>query len=180
MGELRNVDPVLMFSAVFAPTEGALDWAKEKMQQHWAPIALSSPVFQFTETEYYAAEMGAELLKQLVVLEPLQAPEWLPGAKRQSNQWEAEYQQLMETPDARPVNIDPGYVTLAKLVLATTKDRDHRLYLGQGIYGEVTLHYKHGQWTADRWTYPDFQRADYHLFLEQCREYLKSQKKQRP
>ena len=96
-------------------------------------------------------------------------PEW----KLASNQWEIDYQQLGRHPEPRPLNLDPGYLTEAKLVLATTKDRDHRLYLSRGIFAEVTLHFHRGTWEARPWTYPDYQRADYHEFFLRCREYLR-------
>lgn len=178
MGNVLPVDPVLKFCALFAQEVSAIQWACRKLESKWGSLALVSPVYDFTETQFYEREMGAGLKKQLVVLEGLEAPEWLPGAKRQSNQWEQEYLSDHDSAVPRPLNMDPGYLTLTKLVLATTKDRDHRLYLGQGIYGEVTVHYKYGQWQNDRWTYPDYQRADYHQFLTECREYLKAQLKQ--
>ena len=64
-----------------------------------------------------------------------------------------------------------------KLVLATTKDRDHRLYLGEGIYAEVTLHYQGGAWRARPWTYPDCARGDYHEFFLRCREHLRGRQR---
>ena len=61
----------------------------------------------------------------------------------------------------RRVNLDPGYVSLSKMVLATTKDYSHRIYLGQGIYAEVTLHYRHGAFHPWEWTYPDYASQRY-------------------
>jgi hypothetical protein len=72
----------------------------------------------------------------------------------------------------RPVNIDPGYLMLGKLVLASTKDRAHRIYLRDGIYAEECLYYVAG-WQSRPWTYPDYQRADYQQFFDQVRERLK-------
>ena len=69
----------------------------------------------------------------------------------------------------RPINIDPGYVTEAKLILATIKDRDHRVYLGEGIYGEVTLAYYGKKWNPSRWTYPDYVSPENLDFVENCR-----------
>jgi hypothetical protein len=97
----------------------------------------------------------------------------LPARKHQTNAWEDEYRSSHSHPELRPLNLDPGYVTEAKLVLATTKDRDHRLYLADGIFGEVTLFFRQGAWQSRPWTYPDYQRAEYHQFLTQCREFLR-------
>ena len=71
------------------------------------------------------------------------------------------------------VAFEPGYLTEAKLVLATTKDRDHRIYLHDGIYAEVTLNWVRGGWVNQRWTYPDYQRADFQEFFTKCRDYLR-------
>jgi hypothetical protein len=94
--------------------------------------------------------------------------------------WEAEYQSLVRGPEQRPLNLDPGYITLAKLVLASTKDFAHRLYLGRGIYAEITLHFRSGAWQPTQWTYPDYRRPDFQRFFVECRESLKrSQTRQR-
>jgi hypothetical protein len=58
--------------------------------------------------------------------------------------------------------------------LASTKDRDHRIYLDRGIYAENTLFFHRGAWQPRRWTYPDYRRADYHQFFMDCRKYLRS------
>ena len=63
----------------------------------------------------------------------------------------------------------------AKLVLASTKDRDHRIYLDRGIFAENTLFFRSGQWQIRPWTYPDYQQADYHQFLMECRDLLRRQ-----
>lgn len=177
MGDIKTADRVLKFCAIFGHCSDALVWARDRLRDQWGGLAISSPEFEFTETHYYASEMGESLKKQLLLFPDWEAPDWLPAAKHETNRWEQEYRETAGSDVRRPLNMDPGYLTMAKLVLATTKDRDHRLYLGQGIYGEVTLHYKHGRWRGDRWTYPDYQRADYHEFLDQCRDYLKQLRK---
>jgi hypothetical protein len=70
------------------------------------------------------------------------------------------------------VNIDPGYITPAKLVLASTKDHAHRIYLRDGIFAEVTLVYRQRKWQPLEWTYPDYRRDDYQQFFTECREWL--------
>jgi hypothetical protein len=179
MGQVLLPDPVLGFCAIYGNRPASLAWAREQLTAQWGPIALSTAEWAFSETRYYEATMGRDLRKQLLVFDRLQDPEFLPTWKHQSNQWELDYQARGGHDVARALNIDPGYVTLAKLVLATTKDRDHRLYLGQGIFAEVTLHFKHGQWRGDRWTYADYQRPEYHEFLDGCRELLKQKLKAR-
>ncbi|MEW6358916.1 MAG: DUF4416 family protein [Planctomycetota bacterium] len=77
----------------------------------------------------------------------------------------------------RPINLDPGYLTLSKVVLATAKDYSHRLYLGRGIYAEVTLHYQKGEFVAWPWTYPDYKTEGYHAFFRKLREIYLAQLK---
>jgi hypothetical protein len=71
------------------------------------------------------------------------------------------------------LNLDPGYLTPAKLVLASTKDHAHRLYLARGIYAEVTLYFKGRRWQYRDWTFPDYRRDDYQQFFSACRELLR-------
>jgi hypothetical protein len=136
-------------------------------------VALASDRFDHRETTYYEATMGPDLQKTFFAFESLIDPAELVECKETSNQWELDYQKLGRHAEPRPLNLDPGYLTEAKLVLATTKDRDHRIYLRDGIFAEVTLHFHRGKWEARPWTYPDYQRADYHEFFLRCREYLR-------
>ena len=128
----------------------------------------------FVETDYYERSMGENLKKTILAYERLIAPERLAELKLQTNAWEDAYAKLGRHPEPRPLNLDPGYLTLAKFVLATTKDHSHRIYLGQGVYAEVTLHYEKGRWRHRDWTYPDYRRADYQQFLSRCRDCLRA------
>jgi hypothetical protein len=173
MAEIQPHRPVLLILAAFSRHSAALDWARQTAEDAWGPIALESERFEHRETTYYEATMGADLRKTFFAFERLIDPGELAGRKETSNQWELDYAGLAEHPEPRPLNLDPGYLTEAKLVLATTKDRDHRIYLDRGIYAEVTLHFQRGAWQPRPWTYPDYQRADYHAFFLRCREYLR-------
>jgi hypothetical protein len=104
-----------------------------------------------------------------MLVDPTELPQW----KTLTNDWELVYQQQANHPEPRPLNLDPGYLTEAKLMLASTKDRDHRIYLSDGIFAENTLFFTKGAWQTRPWTYPDYQRADYHQFFLRCREYLR-------
>lgn len=173
MGRVKLPKPVLLVAAVFSRYESALDWAATRMVDQWGPIALVSPRFDFSETQFYAKTMGPGLLKQLLAFERLIDPAALVDCKLTANDWEAEFAAKQGGPEPRPLNIDPGYLTEAKFVLATTKDRDHRLYLDRGIYAELTLFWQANRWQCRDWTYPDYRRDDYHSFLADCREYLR-------
>ena len=159
--------------AAFSRHRDALVWARHRAESDWGPLALESPYFAFDYTSYYSRTMGTGLEKVLWLFEPWGDPAALAQRKLASNAWEAEYLARGEFAEARPLNLDPGYLTEAKLVLATTKDRDHRIYLDSGIFAEVTLAYRNGAWTKNPWTYPDYQSDEYLAFFARCREYLR-------
>lgn len=162
----------MLLIAVISRYEAALNWARETLVQHLGPVACDSEAFDFTETEYYTATMGANLKKQFLTFERLIDPGALADIKRQTNNWEAEYAATADHVEPRPLNLDPGYITLAKLVLASTKDHAHRIYLRDGIYAELTLNFRHRRWQPLEWTYPDYLRDDFQRFFTRCREWL--------
>lgn len=173
MGEVHEPSPVLLIIAASSRHDDALAWGLRWSEAEFGPVAAVSEAFDFTETNYYNAEMGVGLKKQFwVFAEPID-PGRLAAIKLATNGWEAEYAGLGLHAEPRPLNLDPGYLTLAKLVLASTKDHSHRIYLADGIYAEVTLSYRKGGWQPYQWTYPDYRRADFHEFFSRCRELLR-------
>jgi hypothetical protein len=172
MGNIQSPASVLLIIAASSRHNAALDWARERSADEFGPPALVSDAFDFTETDYYAATMGADLKKQFFAFESMIDPAELAGIKCQTNGWEAEFAALGRHDEPRPLNLDPGYLTPAKLVLASTKDHAHRLYLRDGIYAEITLTYRQRKWQPMEWTYPDYRRDDYQRFFTQCRDWL--------
>lgn len=112
---------------------------------------LSDP-FPFTETNYYENEMGADLTRRFLSVSELIYPDRIIHFKQMSNQWEEQFAKQGH----RQFNLDPGYLAGANLVLASTKNFSHRIYLGRGIYAEVTMRYEKGHFTRLPWTYPDY------------------------
>lgn len=172
MGEVQPPCPALLLLAAFSRHEGALAWGRRRAIEAWGPLALESPAFDFSETDYYQATMGRGLRKVFWTFEQLVDPSRLVEWKLASNRWEEAYAALGNHPEPRPLNLDPGYLTLGKLVLASTKDFTHRVYLSGGIYAEVTLYYRNRGWQHHEWTFPDYRRADYHQFFSEARQYL--------
>jgi hypothetical protein len=172
MGRIQSPAPVLLLIAASSRYAESLEWAHERCAAQYGLVALASDPFEFTETDYYASTMGSDLKKQFLAFEQLIDPAALPDIKRQTNDWEAEYAAIGRHPEPRPLNLDPGYITPAKLVLASTKDHAHRIYLQGGIYAEITLAYHHRSWRPLEWTYPDYRREDYHQFFTRCRDRL--------
>lgn len=173
MGRICEPQPVLLIVAAFSREKAALEWVRARAESAWGPVTLSSDEFEFDQTDYYAASMGSGLVKRFFACEPLIKPGRLAAIKRETNAWEDEYAHSAGLALSRPLNIDPGYITQAKLILASTKDHAHRLYLADGIYAEVTLQFVHSEWRPLAWTFPDYRRAEYHEFFSACRAYLR-------
>lgn len=177
MGEIRQHARVLPVVAAFSRYAEALHWARATLQAAWGPVILESDWFAFEETTFYASTMGSQLRKVFFAFGDLMDPAELVERKWQTNAWEEDYARQYPQPEPRPLNLDPGYLTEAKLILASTKDRDHRIYLDRGIFAENTLYFRGGQWEKRPWTYPDYQRPDYHQFLTLCRDEYRRRKR---
>ena len=177
MGVPSQPPKVLPLLAAFSRYDEALDWARQQASQDWGAVILESPRFEFTETDFYQQEMGPDLRKTFFAFETLVDPGALPDLKLQTNDWEQQYGNSHEHREPRPLNLDPGYISEGKLVLASTKDHAHRIYLRDGIFAEVTLGYRSRSWKMQEWTYPDYRREDFHQFFAACRAYLREQRR---
>jgi hypothetical protein len=165
--------PALLVVAAFSRHSDALTWAAQHLQNAYGPVAAVSPAFAFNQTAYYEPSMGPDLRKQFLAFERLVPLDALPPIKLHTNALEQELAATGAYPEARPLNLDPGLLTLGKFQLATTKDQAHRLYLGRGIYAEVTLRFQAGQFEPWPWTYADYREADVRAFLREQRAYYK-------
>lgn len=173
MGQPTPHPPALLLLAAFSRHEAALDWARRRTIDAWGPMIAESPIFDFSQTEYYVPTMGADLHKVFFAFQRPFDPEVLVDIKLLTNRWETEYASQAAHAEPRPLNLDPGYLTTGKLVLASTKDFAHRIYLRRGIYAEITLYFKHHRWQHHEYTFPDYRREDYQRFFSRCREWLK-------
>ena len=172
MGDISEVSPVMLIVPCFSRHRAALEWAQEKCSENWGEIDCTSSLIEFDDTEYYQPSMGSDLKMLLLAFKKLINPAAIKEIKITTNKLEEEYCALARHQEDRPLNLDPGYITPAKFVLATTKDSSHRLYLGDGIYAEVTLYYSQGGWQDHFWTYPNYRRTEYKEFLTICRNKL--------
>lgn len=174
MGAIKPPKRVLPFVGMISSDPDLFLLARRHLERAVGHVELASDVWPFDFTSYYEAEMGTDLKRQFVSFEHLVRPERLVELKRETNRIEDAIrgETLCDVP--RPINLDPGYVTLSKLVLASTKDYSHRLYLDQGIFAEVTLHFEAGAWRSWPWTYPDYASNRYHAFFDELRERLRT------
>jgi hypothetical protein len=170
MANPRPVAPVLLVVAAFSRHPEALDWAQIRLQRDYGPILCRSDPFVFDQTAYYAATMGTDLRKQFLVFTELIEPDRLAAIKCHTNNMEEELAAQGAYPEVRPLNLDPGLLHLGKFILATTKDQAHRIYIGHGIFAEVTLRFHTGVWEPWPWTYADYRQPSVREFLRQARE----------
>lgn len=165
-----------LFIAILAP-EGLLEEAEDSLTPTLGPLDRKSRAFPFSFTDYYRAEMGSNLYRRFVAVEDLIAQDVLVEIKRRTNRIERERFGLSgEKILRRRVNLDPGYVTPAKIVLASTKDYAHRIYLGQGIFGDLQLKYEQGAYQPLPWTYPDYRTHEALTFFAELRRLLLQEK----
>jgi hypothetical protein len=167
MGQTKIYPPVKFFAAITFATDAILDDINESLQELFSEIDDLSTVFPFSKfTTYYEMEMGADLRKKIITFRELQPAETLVDYKMATNQLESRY--LKD--GKRQINIDPGYLCAAKMILATTKDYDHRIYLNRGIFGDVHYRYQQGAWRINDWTYPDYKQSFIKDFFQSVRE----------
>jgi len=166
MGIASNPSEVRLFIAVLYGAAAPIDEALALLDQRFGERQFVHGPVPFAWSDYYRDEMGDSLNKLYYSYRTGIDRHLLPEIKIFTNELEQRY---IRSPGNRSINIDPGYVARDKVVLATTKDFYHRLYLADGIFGEVTLHYRKGMFRYFSWTYPDFRDEAVLQFLERVR-----------
>ena len=169
MGTPTPPPPVKLVIGLLSGDLALFTQATAKLQESYGSIDVESTVFPWTTTNYYREEMGENLLRKFVAFEPLLSPEALVRIKLETNALELSLSGATAPNTPRRVNLDPGYLDATKLVLASTKNQAHRIYLAQGIYAEVTLLYHHGEFHPFLYTYTDYRWPDTQEFLRRVR-----------
>lgn len=181
MGRPRAPQPVKLLCGLLSGDVDLLRRATQLLVRRFGPVDLVSDIWPFDQTNYYEAEMGGGLRRQFVSFERLIGPESLPSIKHETNAIEATLaEQCLSLGLGRPVNLDPGYLTPTKLVLATTKDAGHRIYIGSQMYAEVTLRWVDEAWQVQPWTYPDYRQEAYHAYFTAVRRRFLEQVRRLP
>jgi hypothetical protein len=166
MSELTCAAPVKLVVSVLSSRPTLIAEALRILSDRWGLVDFVSPRMPFPWTKYYELEMGVPLGRRFASFEPLIRPEHLPDIKRETNGMEDRFSEE----GARKVNIDPGYISAAHLVLATGKGYSHRPYLRDGVYADLTLLYQGGTFTVLPWTYPDYAHGDAVAMFNRIRE----------
>lgn len=170
MGKPTEPKPVKLFTGMLTSLPEILDSVEEKLREEFYSFDFETELMPFDFTDYYREEMGEDVKRKFVSFEKLVDPGNIAKFKHITNEMEEKYTEELDVGVSRPVNIDPGYVGLSKMVLATTKNYSHRIYLRDGIYAEVTLQYKEDCFQPLPWTYPDYRSEEYLEFFERVRE----------
>jgi hypothetical protein len=180
MWKLKHPKPVKLIIGILAADRQCLHAAVEAIDAKFGKVDLESDVWPFDQTSYYKEETGEHILRQFVSVERLIAPGKLAKIKHTTNRLEQKLAAKSAFPLPRPVNLDPGIIEPSKLVLATTKNYSHRIYIGKKMYAEVTLLFDKGRWRPFDYTYPDYRQQCYFDFFDKVRkrlvEQLKSQR----
>ena len=178
MGISRAPNSVKLFIALLANHEALFPQLDRELAGFFGAKDSSSEILPWTLTDYYQEEMGSGLLRRFVSFEPLVSPDKLADIKVMTQTLEARYQWVRGHRRGRRANIDPGYLNADKVVLATTKDASHRIYLHSGIYAEATLRFHSGSFQPFDHTYPDYRWAESLSFFSSVRSlYLRQLKR---
>lgn len=140
--------------------------AKNKLSRKFGKVDFLSEAIDFNYTNYYEAEMGLGLKRRFISFAKLILIQDLYRIKLYTNKLEKRFLKAAK----RRINIDPGYLDEAKLVLATTKDYAHRIFLRKGIFADLTLNYRAGSFLANEWAYPDYRSLEYIGIFNQIRK----------
>jgi len=172
MGTILRHPPVKFLCGVLYREASVYADALTATVEQFGPLDFESDPIPFTHTDYYRAEMGEELMRRFIAFERLREPEELVAAKLTTNALE---NQFRGPHGGRRINLDVGYLAPAKLILATTKDHGHRIYLGKGIFAELEYWYQSGDFTPLPWTFPDYRTEEYRAIFRRIRQRYLSQ-----
>ena len=175
MGIVTTPQPVKAVIGVLTAEPCLLSTVYAELIQRLGPIDFTSELLPFTTTNYYEAEMGPDIYRQFISFERLVDAGTLAEMKLFTNAVEQNFTIKKPEGDARRVNLDAGYLTLAKLVLASTKNHAHRIYLCDGIYAEITLRFYRKTFQPLEWSYPDYRLPTYITIFNKIREIYRNQ-----
>ncbi len=166
----ETVEPVKLIAGFLYNRDDVIMDVLEKMEAKFGRVEFESERFPFAHTDYYEKEIGPDLTRYFVSFEEPVPPDKLRQHKLATIKLEQKY---LGDGGGRLINIDPGLIGLGNLVLASTKEYAHRVYLGGGIYAEVSMIYEDRTFRPLPWTYPDYRTEETIRFLNRVRERLK-------
>lgn len=177
MGDLRRTELVNLVTFIFGSyIDYRLQEVQPILERRFGPVDYISKTLDFDRfTSFYNDEMGYKLSGKLLSFKRLIHPQQLSLIKRATNSIEID----LSVDGKRKVNIDPGYVHHAQFVLASTKHWANRIYIGDGMYAEITLMFINGQFSPLSYTYPNYRDREYIEELMKIREQYLQKRKER-
>ncbi|OGS20682.1 MAG: hypothetical protein A2252_04730 [Elusimicrobia bacterium RIFOXYA2_FULL_39_19] len=170
MGEIKPVQKVKLIIGEIYSNENSMSSAELNLVELFGKIDARTTQIPFDFSDYYVPEMGSALFRKWISFKNLIDPEELSDIKNKTNKIEDSF----AINGKRIINLDPGYISAPNLVLASTKNFSHRIYLSSGIYAEITLIYKNRNFEFLPWTYPDYKSETALEFFKKIRsDYLK-------
>ena len=167
MGKPKHPKSARLFMSVIISENGLFHQGVKDLCLNYGETDYISQRFSFDFTDYYDREMGKSLFRHFITFEHLISIPTLPDIKQATNHLEEKY----AAPNGnRCINIDPGYLCLEHVILATTKGYIHRPYLRDGIYADLTLIYRNRSFQPLEWTYPDYRREEVLALFNQLRK----------
>jgi hypothetical protein len=167
VGKPKEPEPAKLFMSLIASEEDIFQQVVEDLRSTFGETDTISERFPFDFTDYYTDEMGKPLFRHFMTFGRLIPVPGLPDVKLATNRLEEKY---ARPAGGRRINIDPGYIRLEHVVLATTKGYTHRPYLRDGIYADLTLIYRNKSFQTLEWTYPDYRNEAVIAFFNQSRK----------
>nr|MBN2277450.1 DUF4416 family protein [candidate division Zixibacteria bacterium] len=173
MGRIKTPLPGRLILSIIYASVGAMHDAVLEIEKKYGHVELETDEIEFLHTKYYREEMGDNLKRKFFAFEKTVDRDSLADIKLWTNKLEEKYGEKVGDFVFRKINLDPGIMTHANLCLATTKDYAHRVYLKNGIFGEVTLIFQNKKFKSLPWTYPDYTEPEALDFFIRVRETLK-------
>ncbi|MDP1853742.1 MAG: DUF4416 family protein [Candidatus Omnitrophota bacterium] len=173
MGKAVKVKKVKLFIGVIFKDLPLLAAIKKILTAKFGIIDLESHILEFDYTNYYEKELGANLKRKFFSFRNLISGDKISAIKVITNRLEKNFSK----DGRRCLNLDPGYLNDAKIILATIKDYSHRIYLKDGIYAETTMVFSKTAFKPYPWTYPDYQSKEYIEIFNQIRSIFMQQRK---
>ena len=168
MGKPSLPEEALLFIGALYRDHSYLCSARESISGRFGGILIETAPMSWGYSRYYEEELGRPLKRVFLFLRDRIDPGDLAGIKTSTNEIETN----LSSEGKRNINLDPGYLTASKIVLASTKNYSHRIYIGQGIFAEVTLVYREGGYRPHLFTYPDYASDAYAEIFERARGLL--------
>ena len=171
MAIIRGPEKAILFVGSLFSSSDIFNDAEIVLKKKFGNVLFKSPSVPWTYSDYYNSELGCGIFRNFIFFDTIIDPSSLVSAKLQTKEIEEHFSK----DNKRRINLDPGYITLAKVVLASNKNYSHRIYLGKGIYAELELFYKDRMFNPLFYTYFDYNDEMFIKIFTEARSLLKKQ-----